>query len=53
MFRRLWVINSSPIISLANIGYADILPGSCEHLVIPNAVEKEILDGPDDDHAKQ
>ncbi|CAN2039528.1 DUF3368 domain-containing protein [Candidatus Magnetomoraceae bacterium gMMP-15] len=53
MSNRLWVVNASPIISLANIEYAHILPDSCNHLVIPQAVEREILNGPDDDHAKQ
>ncbi len=50
---NLWVVNASPIISLANIEYTHILPDSCNHLVIPLAVEREILNGPDDDRAKQ
>lgn len=49
---RLWVVNASPIISLANIGYANLLPDMCDQLVIPRAVEHEILDGTDDDLAK-
>jgi predicted nucleic acid-binding protein len=44
---RLWVVNASPIISLANIGYANLLPDMCDQLVIPRAVEHEILDGED------
>ncbi len=51
--KRLWVVNASPIISLANIGYANILIESCNHLVIPQALETEILAGPNDDPAKQ
>jgi predicted nucleic acid-binding protein len=49
---RLWVVNASPIISLANIGYANLLPDMCDQLVIPRAVEHEILAGTDDDLAK-
>jgi len=49
---RLWVVNASPIISLANIGYANLLPDMCDQLVIPRAVEHEILEGADDDLAK-
>ena len=53
MSERRWVVNASPIISLANIGQAHILPNSCGRMIIPQAVEQEILDGPDDDLAKQ
>jgi predicted nucleic acid-binding protein len=49
---RLWVVNASPIISLANIEHAHLLPDSCDQLIIPRAVEQEILDGSDDDLAK-
>jgi predicted nucleic acid-binding protein len=52
MPNRLWVVNASPIISLANIAHAHLLPGSCDQLIIPRAVEQEILDGSDDDLAK-
>ncbi len=51
--KLLWVVNASPIISLANIGYANILIESSSHLVIPQAVETEILAGPDNDPAIQ
>lgn len=51
--KRLWVVNASPVISLANIGYANILIEACNHLVIPQAVEAEMLAGPDNDLAKQ
>lgn len=50
---RLWVVNASPIISLANIEHANILIESCNKLIIPHAVEAEILAGPDDDPAKK
>jgi predicted nucleic acid-binding protein len=52
MSNRLWVVNASPIISLANIEHAHLLPDSCDQLIIPRAVEHEILDGSDDDLAK-
>ena len=52
MPNRLWVVNASPIISLANIAHAHLLPDSCDQLIIPRAVEQEILDGSDDDLAK-
>lgn len=52
MSNRLWVVNASPIISLANIEHAYLLSDSCERLIIPRAVEREILDGSDDDLAK-
>ncbi len=52
MSKRLWVVNASPIISLANIEHAHLLPDSCDQMIIPNAVEQEILDGSDDDLAK-
>ncbi|XCN72908.1 MAG: DUF3368 domain-containing protein [Candidatus Electrothrix aestuarii] len=52
MSERLWVINASPIISLANIEHAHLLPESCDRMIIPRAVEQEILNGSDDDLAK-
>jgi predicted nucleic acid-binding protein len=52
MSSRLWVVNASPIISLANIEHAHLLPDLCDQLIIPRAVEHEILDGSDDDLAK-
>ena len=53
MSERLWVVNASPIISLASIDQAHILSNSCDRMIIPQAVEHEILDEPDDDLAKQ
>ncbi len=53
MPERLWAVNASPIISLANIGYPHLLPESCGQMIIPQAVAEEILAGPDDDPAKQ
>lgn len=53
MSKRLWVVNASPIISLATIEQAHLLSDSCEQMIIPHAVEQEILDGPDNDLAKR
>ena len=36
---------------LANIEHAHLLPDSCHRMIIPHAVEQEILDGSDDDLA--
>lgn len=52
MPERLWVVNASPVISLANIEHAHLLPDSCDRMIIPRAVEQEILNGSDDDLAK-
>ncbi|MCI5132487.1 MAG: DUF3368 domain-containing protein, partial [Candidatus Electrothrix sp. EH2] len=48
----LWTVNASPIISLANIEHAHLLPESCDQMIIPRVVEQEILDGSDDDLVK-
>ena len=42
MPERLWAVNASPIISLANIEHAHLLPDSCDRMIIPRAVEQEI-----------
>ncbi|HSN23032.1 MAG TPA: DUF3368 domain-containing protein [Methylomicrobium sp.] len=52
MPERLWAVNASPIISLANIGYAHLLSESCSQMIIPKAVAIEIMNGPNDDPAK-
>lgn len=52
MSKRLWVVNASPIISLANIEHAHLLPESCEQMIIPHAVKRELLDDTHDDLAK-
>ncbi len=53
MSERLWVVNASPLISLAKISQIHILPKLCAQMIIPEAVAQEIKDGPDDDPAKQ
>lgn len=53
MPERLWVVNSSPIISLAKIRHLHILPALCGKMfVVPRAVEQELLAGPEDDPAR-
>lgn len=42
---RRWVVNASPIIALAKIGHADLLPRLCENLVVPPAVAQEVRAG--------
>ncbi len=45
------VVNSSPIISLANIGYADLLIDLSSELIIPQGVFEEVTDYHRDDLA--
>ena len=46
-----WVVNASPLISLAKIGRLDLLRAEGRDVLIPAAVEEEILAGPHDDAA--
>ena len=52
MLRR-WVVNASPVITLAKIGRISLLEELCEELIIPGGVAKEINDGPTDDAARK
>lgn len=47
-----WVVNASPIISLARIDKASLLVELCEELVTPSAVAVEISQGSENDPAK-
>lgn len=49
--RETWVVNASPLISLAKIGRLDLLHGAECDLLIPAAVGEEILAGPVGDPA--
>lgn len=51
MPERLWVVNASPIISLAKISLVELLPEICSEMVIPLAVAQEIMSGPSSDPA--
>jgi len=52
MPERKWVVNSSPIISLCEIGRIYLLEELCDEIVIPSGVLDEINAGSDDDSAK-
>lgn len=47
-----WVVDASPVISLARIGKASLLVELCEELLIPSAVDAEISRGSENDPAK-
>ncbi|HUO10366.1 MAG TPA: DUF3368 domain-containing protein [Phycisphaerae bacterium] len=47
----LWVVNASPIITLAKVGQLQLLNSITQQLLIPTAVAQEILAGPADDPA--
>ena len=49
--RVTWVVNASPLISLAKIGRLDLLSAAEREVLIPAAVAKEILAGPAGDPA--
>lgn len=47
-----WVVNSSPMITLAKIGRLDLLYAPGRTVLVPSAVVEEILAGPADDPAR-
>jgi predicted nucleic acid-binding protein len=47
-----WVVNASPVISLARLDKASLLVELCEELLIPSAVAAEISRGSANDPAK-
>jgi predicted nucleic acid-binding protein len=50
---RKWVLNASPLISLAKIGQLQLIEELCPNPIIPRGVAQEIFQGPDHDPAKQ
>ncbi len=48
-----WIINASPVISLARVGQVELLARLPEQAVIPQAVAEEISVAPIDDPARQ
>jgi predicted nucleic acid-binding protein len=48
-----WVVNASPLISLARIGRLDLLEAPALVLNVPEAVVKEVFAGPPSDPARQ
>lgn len=49
---RRWVVNASPLITLAKISQINLLSQLCSEIVIPSGVVQEINIGPDNDPAK-
>ncbi len=47
-----WVLNASPVISLARIGQTDLFQALAEQVVLPRAVAIEIESGPAEDPAR-
>lgn len=47
-----WVVNASPLILLAKVGYIHLLPKLTEQLVIPSSVVAEVQAGPPMDPAQ-
>ena len=48
----LWVVNASPIISLANCGCLELINKLCDEAVVPQSVVDEIIAGPESDPAR-
>ena len=48
-----WVVNASPLISLARIGHLALLEAPARRLQVPEAVAREVLAGPATDPARQ
>ena len=48
----IWVINASPLITLAKIGRLDLLAARDRSVIAPQAVVDEILEGPESDPAR-
>lgn len=48
-----WVINASPIITLARVGHVELLVRLPKQSVIPRAVADELLRAPEDDPARR
>ena len=48
-----WVINASPIITLAKVGHLDLLVELAPEIGVPPAVFREIMAGPEDDPGRR
>ena len=46
----IWVVNASPLIALAEVGCEHLLTALAPTVLVPTAVEAEILAGPADRH---
>lgn len=49
---RRWVVNASPLITLAKISQISLLSQVCSGIVVPSGVVQEINRGPDNDPAR-
>lgn len=49
----IWVVNASPLISLARVGHLALLEAPGRVLLVPEAVAREVLAGPTTDPARQ
>lgn len=49
---EIWIVDASPLISLAKIGRLDLLAAKERRVVIPDAVVSEVLAGPETDPAR-
>jgi predicted nucleic acid-binding protein len=50
---RRWVVNASPVILLGDIGHLYLLEALCDALVVPDAVAREVEQGPIEDAAQR
>jgi predicted nucleic acid-binding protein len=50
---RIWVVNASPLITLAQAGHLDLILRLCPDPLIPSAVANEIAAGPETDPARR
>ena len=48
-----WIVNASPLITLAKIDRLDLLQGLAPAILVPGAVRLEVLAGPQDDPARR
>jgi predicted nucleic acid-binding protein len=48
-----WVVNASPLIVLAKVGYLHLLERLAVEILIPRAVANEVFAGPADDDARK
>lgn len=48
-----WVINASPVITLAKAGHLDLLAQLADDVIVPEAIAVELLDASVDDPARQ
>ena len=48
-----WIVNASPLISLAKAGYLDLLSKLASRVIVPDAVASEILAGLPSDPARK